>query len=99
MSNIPPGVTPRDIDNLCSIDRYQPNQQECILCSRVIEQDHMTRQWFDADEFAYFKPFYRSDFLNSFETQAGWVCSTDCYNERCIVGPPAPKLFLVGGSR
>ena len=80
--NYPNGTTQRDITNLCSTDRHENNQQICELCGKVIEQDRSTRLWFDADEFAYFKPYFRSDFLDSFETQEGWVCSTDCFNER-----------------
>lgn len=96
MSNLPPGTTQRDIDKLCASDHEQHRQEECYFCLRLIEQDSATGKWFDADEFPYFKPAFRSDFLDSFPTDYGWVCSTDCFNERCVT-VEQPKLFLVKG--
>ena len=84
MNNLPAGVTPREIDHLCRPDDSFPNRHDCILCSRQIEQDDDTRWWFFSDEFTSYKPTHRADFTDAFETHAGWVCGTSCWNDYAI---------------
>lgn len=100
MNPYPAGTTPRDIDNLCITDDSYPNREECFLCKCMIQQCPDTRWWFVEDPSGWV-PTHRSDFTDAFQTQEGWVCSTDCWNENCAVNEeeaPAPRLFLVGGA-
>lgn len=101
--NYPDSVSQRDITALCQTDNSTPNRHDCMLCSREIEQCDDTRWWFFSDEFVHTKPTHRCDFTDAFETFAGWVCSTACWNdyamdaEESLPDPEVPaKLFLVG---
>lgn len=86
MSNYPSGVSQRDITNLCQSGNSIPNQEECFLCHRMIEQDDDSRLWFDAELGR--KPCFRSDWLDAFETQEGWCCGSDCYNDHAVESGP-----------
>lgn len=81
----------RENDQRFASDNRMPNQETCFLCNRDIEQDDDSREWFPAD--LYYKPTV-SDFLDSFETQAGRCCSTACWNDRVALNEdesiPAP---------
>lgn len=104
MSNLPPGTTQRDIDKLCQASDSTPHRFDCMLCSREIEQCDDTQWFFFTDEFTHTKPTHRCDFTDAFETHAGWVCSTACWNdhaldENCEPEAEPAKLFLVGGAR
>lgn len=86
--NYPNGVTSGDIDSLCQSDNSTPNRHDCIGCSREIEQCPDTRWWFFSDEFTHYKPTHRADFTNAFDTQEGWWCSADCFNELALDAEP-----------
>lgn len=74
-----------------------PNTQTCYLCHREIEQDDDSRLWFDAS--LPWKPTWRSDWLDSFETQQGWCCSTTCFNDHAIEAEESStRIHLVGGA-
>jgi hypothetical protein len=90
MSNYPPGFTQGQHDRVFA-DGGTPNVEDCYLCGRQIEQDDDSRLWFDAELGR--KPCFRSDWLDSFETQAGWICSTACWND--YAEEVIPTLFLV----
>ena len=100
MSNYPAGFTQGQHDRIFTSDNRMPNQETCFLCGKDIEQDDDTREWFPAD--LYYKPTV-SDFLDSFETQQGWVCSSSCWNDRCALNEdesvPVPVIHLVKGGR
>jgi hypothetical protein len=94
--NYPNGVTQGDITALSSDSSY-PNRHDCVGCFRMIEQDDYSRRWFYED--LGHRPYFRSDFLDSFETQEGWWCSAACYNDHALNPDDAPRLFLVKGGR
>lgn len=60
-----------------------PNREICFLCRRAILQDDDTGWWYLEDESGWV-PTHKSDFTPAYETQAGWVCSTDCFNDHAI---------------
>lgn len=91
MSDSQVSLNRRETNQRFTSDDRMPNQETCFLCGKDIEQDDDTREWFPAD--LYYKPTV-SDFLDSFETQQGWVCSTSCFNDRVALNEddtvPAP---------
>jgi hypothetical protein len=103
MSNYPAGFTQGEHDRTFADAPNQfPNTEECFLCHLQIEQDDDTRWWFDAN--LAWKPTFRSDWLDSFETQSGWVCSSQCWNDRVALNedesiPARPVLMLIQGGR
>lgn len=94
MSTYPAGFTQGQHDRIWVSDNRMPNQETCFLCGLDIEQDDDTREWHRAD--LYYKPTV-SDFLGSFETQEGWVCSPSCWNDRVALNADEsiPAIHLV----
>ncbi len=92
----------RENDARFTGDNRMPNQETCFLCGLDIEQDDDTREWHRAD--LYYKPTV-SDFLGSFLTQQGWVCSRACWDEGVALNEdetiPAPNVIhlVKGGAR
>lgn len=66
-------------------ERYG-NEEDCILCHRAFVQDDFDRRFYLTDDVQLygFRNLGYSRSLDSFETQAGWVCSSDCYNDHAI---------------
>ncbi|HTF70250.1 MAG TPA: hypothetical protein VK638_46995 [Edaphobacter sp.] len=99
--NLPAGVTPRDIDNLCRPDDSFPNRHDCVGCKREIEQCPDTGWFFISEDFPTWKPTHRSDFTLAFKTEEGWWCNAGCYNDHAVDAEPAiaarPVLHLVKG--
>jgi hypothetical protein len=86
--NLPPGVSTRDIDTLganSDQDRYG-NEEDCVLCHRAFIQDTFDQRFYFADDVEYygFKNLSYSKSIDPFETQGGWICGKDCYNDHAV---------------
>jgi hypothetical protein len=99
--NYPAGFTQGEHDRTFGGARGNdyPNREDCFLCSRSIEQDPESRHWFleeDVDLYG-IENLGFSQSVDAFETQEGWVCSADCWNDNCAVNEDEsiPKPFLV----
>ena len=84
----------RENDVRFSSEPSSPNRHECVLCLREIEQDGH-RRWFFSD--AAWTPTFRSDFVDAFQTQQGWICSTSCFNDHAVEAEQYAGLFLIQG--
>lgn len=100
MSNYPPGFTQGQHDrafaDATDEDRYG-NEEDCFLCHRAFIQDSFDRRfYYVADvELHSFQNLSYSKSINPFETKAGWICDSACWNE--YAEEVIPTLFLVKG--
>lgn len=84
MSNYPAGVSQGDIDALCMPTNSLPNREECFLCKSMIQQQEDFGWWFIEDVSGWV-PTHKADSTDAFQTEQGWCCSTDCWNENCAL--------------
>ena len=62
---------------------YEPNREECFLCHRMIQQSADFDRWFIEDESGWI-PTHYSDFTDAYETQEGWVCGPECWDNHAV---------------
>jgi hypothetical protein len=84
--NYPAGMTQGEHDRTFADAANQfPNTESCFLCGREMQQDDDTRRWFLADDVAALGMNYMlgyHDALDVFETESGWCCGQQCWNDR-----------------